>query len=263
MSEVNRKDELQGDIIHEYDGIEEADNDLPKWWLWIFYVSIVFAVGYWFVYHEYEMVPTQREAYAKKMAERGGGVEMSAAALKKLAKDEQAVGAGRKLYEDNCVTCHAEQGQGKIGPNLTDPYWIHGGGPKDIFTTIRDGVSSAGMPAWSGPLGPEGVKKVSAYVLSIRNTNVEGKEPEGERWTPGGEKQPAGPSKPGDAGVAPGAQPAQAGDAGVAPEPQTPQAGQGEDEQSGSDSKSGSEQGSDSGERVDQAEQESGRQLPG
>lgn len=186
MSEVNREDEIQGQIIHEYDGIEEADNDLPKWWLWIFYGSIVFAVGYWFYYHEYEMGPLPREAYAKQMAEKAAeGGDVSPELLATLAQDETTLSAGRQIFENNCVVCHKEQGQGDIGPNLTDAYWIHGGSAMDIYHTIAEGVQTAGMPSWEGPLGPKGVQQVTAYVMSIRGTNVEGKEPEGEKWVPG------------------------------------------------------------------------------
>lgn len=185
MSDVDKKDPIQGDIIHEYDGIEEANNGIPHWLSVIFYGSMVFAVGYWFYYHEYEVGLQPAEAYAAQMAaeaEEGGSV--STELLTSLADDPDAVGEGEQKYQANCAQCHGPAGGGKIGPNLTDSYWIHGGGPTDIHETIANGVGAKGMPSWSGPLGPKGVQQVTAYVLSIRGSNVEGgKEPEGEQWT--------------------------------------------------------------------------------
>lgn len=184
MSEVKRTDEIQGEIIHEYDGIEEADNDLPKWWLFIFYASVAFAIFYWFYYHEYQAGLSPEEQYAAAMLERAGD-EVSAEVLTLLAEDDAAVSEGQKLFQANCVACHGAAGEGQIGPNLTDPYWIHGGDPMTIYGTIDEGVLDKGMPPWAGPLGPVGMKNVTAYVLSIRDDNLPGKEPEGEVWEEG------------------------------------------------------------------------------
>ena len=184
MSEVNRTDEIQGEIIHEYDGIEEADNDLPRWWLFIFYASVAFAVFYWFYYHEYGAGLMPEEEYAAAMLERAGD-EVSTELLTMLAEDEEAVSEGQKLFQANCVACHGASGEGQIGPNLTDPYWIHGGDPMSIYGVIDVGVLDKGMPPWAGPLGPVGMKNVTAYVLSIRDDDLPGKEPQGERWEGG------------------------------------------------------------------------------
>ena len=182
-----RTDHIQGEILHVYDGIEEADNELPTWWLITFYGAIAFAVAYWFAYHELEAVPLPGQEYAAALAAQAGD-EVSEDLLLALADDPEAVAAGAELFTTHCEVCHRERGQGNIGPNLTDPNWIHGGSPADIHSSIADGQLQNGMPAWSATLGAEPVQRLTAFVLSIRNTNVEGKEPEGEVWSPDGEE---------------------------------------------------------------------------
>lgn len=183
MSEAKRQDPIQGEIIHVYDEIEEADNDLPRWWVWIMYGSIAFAAAYWFYYHEYGIGDLPRDAYAAAMEARAGE-EVTPELLATLAQDEEAVESGRALFATNCVACHAAEGQGQIGPNLTDGFWIHGGAPMDVYGVVADGVLDKGMPPWAGPLGPKGTRDVVAFVLSIRDTNVPGKEPQGEAYVP-------------------------------------------------------------------------------
>ena len=183
MAEVRRRDEIQGDILHEYDGIEEADNVLPNWWLGILYGTIAFGIVYWFVYHEYGMAPTQNEIHAAheaKLAEERAKVDL--AALAGLADDPAAVAAGAESFKANCIACHGTRGEGTIGPNLTDRFWIHGGGAGDIHRLITDGVAAKGMPSWGAILGPQKVKELTAFVLSLRNTQVKGKEAQGEEY---------------------------------------------------------------------------------
>lgn len=198
MAEVRRKDDIQGEIVHEYDGIEEADNQLPRWWLWTLYGSIAFAIGYWFAYHELEAGRLPGERYADALAaqaERGGGIDE--AALLAMVDDPEAVDAGRQAFATNCVACHGAQGEGKIGPNLTDHHWINGGAPLDIYQVIRQGVPAKGMPAWGQTLGPAAVEQLAAFVLSVRGQEVPGKVPEGEPYTPGGGGEgAAGASEP-------------------------------------------------------------------
>lgn len=186
MSEAKRTDELQGDILHVYDGIEEADNELPIWWLFTFYGAIVFAVFYWFAYHEFDVLALPNQAYGAEVSRRAanGGV-VTEEMLNAVAQNPAEVGAGRGLFQQHCVVCHGANAQGQIGPNLTDGSWIHGGSAMDIHTTIRDGVTSNGMPNWGAPLGAAAVRRLSAYVVSLRDTNVPGKEPQGEPYVPG------------------------------------------------------------------------------
>jgi len=187
VAETKRHDELQGEIVHEYDGIEEADNALPLWWLAIFYGAIVFGIGYYFFYEGYKVEPVGRAAYDQEMAAQAAAApEVTAEQLVALGEDDVAVAAGRAVFAANCVACHDQEAQGKIGPNLTDAYWIHGGSAMDIHHTIEQGYSAKGMPAWGASLGADAVNQAVAYVLSIRGTNVEGKEAQGELYAPEG-----------------------------------------------------------------------------
>jgi len=189
MSDANRTDEIQGEILHVYDGIEEADNNLPTWWLLTFYGAVVFGLIYWFYYHEYAIGQLQPQKYAAAVAaaeaERSIVTDES---LDALALDGSAVAAGSQIFATQCMACHDTKAQGRVGlgPNLTDKYWIHGGAPTNIHATVTNGVSAKGMPAWAPILGEEGVKQVVAYVLTLRNTEVPGVEPQGEIWEPGG-----------------------------------------------------------------------------
>lgn len=188
---ARRVDKIQGEIIHVYDGIEEADNELPTWWLMTFYGAIAFSMVYWVVYHELHAAELPAEEYASALAARVGDGEMTEEFLVALRDDPGAVSAGQEVFTQNCVVCHAANGEGNIGPNLTDPNWIHGGAPTDIYSSIYDGRLQNGMPAWGASLGGEAVQRVAAYVLSIRDTNVEGKEAEGEVWVPGDDGEEA------------------------------------------------------------------------
>jgi cytochrome c oxidase cbb3-type subunit III len=184
MSEVKRRDEIAGDIVHEYDGIEEADNALPVWWVVVFVLSIVFAGSYWTLAERLQRIPSPAQEAASIAAERAkrSGVVDDAQLL--AAKDSAIqVAAGQKLFATNCIACHGSSGEGNIGPNLTDTAWLHGGSPASIFGTIRDGVPAKGMPAWGAMLGTDHVKSVAAYVLSVRNTNVAGKPAQGEAYS--------------------------------------------------------------------------------
>lgn len=183
MSQEKKYDPIQGEIIHEYDGILEADNRLPLWWLWTFYGAIIFAVGYWFYYEEFKAGPGLTQAYfAEKAAEaEKTGADPTDAELMALISTP-ALDQGKQLFANNCAACHEAGGQGKIGPNLTDSAWLHGGGAVDIFKTIRNGFAAKGMPAWGPPLGRLGVTQVTAFVLSLRDKNLPGKAPEGEAY---------------------------------------------------------------------------------
>lgn len=200
MGDVKRHDEIQGEIIHEYDGIEEADNALPKWWLLTFYGAIVFSIGYWFYYEEFEVGPTQAEVFAAEMADRAAEGGADEATLLVLAEDTATIEEGRQAFSGTCAACHGDRGQGEIGPNLTDDRWLHGGSAMAIYTSIKEGIpateaqipGSAGMPAWGAQLGERPVQAVTAYLLSIRDTNVPGREAEGEPWDPNAAPSEAG-----------------------------------------------------------------------
>jgi cytochrome c oxidase cbb3-type subunit III len=181
MANVDKHDPVQGRIIHEFDGIQEADNGLPGWLTAIFFGSAIFAVGYWFYYEEYGIGAHPGEAYAAQVAERASQVEeITPDMLAAMAADSDTVAQGQAAYATNCAQCHGAKGEGGIGPNLTDSHWLHGGGPTDIHQVVRDGVMDKGMPAWGQVLGGKGVQQVTAFLLTIQDTHVPGKEPQGE-----------------------------------------------------------------------------------
>jgi cytochrome c oxidase cbb3-type subunit 3 len=174
-------------IVHEVDGIQEADNVLPRWWLGILWGTLIFAAGYWIWYQALGAGKSQLEQYkedklaaakleAEKLAADGPFNEEK---LVTMSKNLAVVGQGRTTFTTVCATCHAVNASGNVGPNLTDKYWLHGGKPQQIIATIRGGVVDKGMPAWLPQLGEQKVREVAAYVLSIKNTEVPGKAPQG------------------------------------------------------------------------------------
>lgn len=180
---MNPNDPGHDKVVHVYDDIEEEDNHLPNWWLAILFGSIAFAFGYWFVYHTADLRPTPNEAFRERVAAivaaRASADAIAPEAIVALTSDAEAMAAGAEVYRTTCAACHGLEGQGLIGPNLTDRYWLHGAGPADILRVIRDGVPAKGMPAWGGMLGSERSVRAAAFVLSLRGKNLEGKEPQG------------------------------------------------------------------------------------
>jgi cytochrome c oxidase cbb3-type subunit 3 len=187
MSDV---DPTENKVIHEIDGIEEYDNKLPNWWLYSLYGTIVFAFGYWFIYQTSGFGELPRAAYEAEM-DRAAAAETGAAklvgpvtaeALTTLSKDRGTIARGKAVFASTCVACHRADGGGVVGPNLTDEFWLHGASPDKVYKTIKDGVADKGMPAWGPQLGPERVQAVTAYVITLRGTNVSGgKAAQGER----------------------------------------------------------------------------------
>jgi cytochrome c oxidase cbb3-type subunit 3 len=185
MADANRHDPIQGEVIHVYDGIEEADNELPLWWLGTFYGAILFTIAYWLYYQTLGIGPDPRQQYAAALEARSSSTgEPTDELLEAMVHDPEDVESGRRVYTALCVVCHGERGYGNIGPNHTEGFWIHGGAPTSIFHSNRDGVANAGMPAWGPVLGPDSTQDVATYVLTLRGTNVEGKPPQGDAWPP-------------------------------------------------------------------------------
>jgi len=185
--------EREGDIMtdHEYDGIRELDNNLPPWWIYGFYVTIVIAVVYFSYYHILGKGDLQVAQYEKEMAE--GQRQKEAYIAKAGAKvDETTVVAftdaenlekGKTTFKTYCVPCHGPDGQGVVGPNLTDEYWINGGGIKNIFKTIKYGVPAKGMISWEAQLSPAKIQEVGSYILTLKGTNPPNpKDPQGDVW---------------------------------------------------------------------------------
>ncbi|TBN04822.1 c-type cytochrome [Hyunsoonleella flava] len=185
--------EEEGEIIldHNYDGIKELDNNLPPWWLYGFYATIVFAAVYLVRYHIFDG-ETQLDELEIELAEARDEIE----AYKKTAvdlvdantvvmlTDPDDLTTGRSIFETNCVACHMADGGGGIGPNLTDEHWILGGGIKNVFKTISEGGRSGkGMIPWKAQLKPSQIAKVASYVLTFEGTTpANPKAPEGDIW---------------------------------------------------------------------------------
>jgi cytochrome c oxidase cbb3-type subunit 3 len=175
MSESNK--------LHEVDGIEEEDNKLPSWWFWGFMGTIVFALGYWFVFQVFHVGRAPVETYqAEKAAQAEAAAKraVSPAELAAMVADPARIARGHDVFATTCIACHRADGGGLIGPNLTDSTWIHGGSPSQLIQTVTNGWPAKGMPSWGPILGAEKVKDVVSFVVSIKNTNVaNGKAPEG------------------------------------------------------------------------------------
>lgn len=171
---------------HEFDGIRELDNPIPIWFNVLFYSSIVFGVIYLLIYQVFYLAPNQDQEYAIEM-EKAEIAKMEYLAKAANQVDENSVvfnvsqaGAGKAIFMANCVACHGAMGEGGIGPNLTDEYWIHGGDIKDIFKIVKYGVPEKGMVPWEQTLTPGQIAEVSSYILTLQGTNPpNAKGPEG------------------------------------------------------------------------------------
>lgn len=176
--------ELDQELNHEYDGIREYDNPLPRWWLLTFFATIVFTFAYWGYYHVLEvgLLPEQaltKQNQATAEAQAAAAATINNEQLIALSKDAQTVEAGKAVFAQTCVACHGDRGQGGIGPNLTDAYWIHGSSPMQIRHVISEGVIEKGMAAWKSMLGEKKINEVVAFILTLKNTNIPGKAPQG------------------------------------------------------------------------------------
>jgi len=172
------KDELTGDRLlsdHEYDNIRELDNNLPKWWVGLFIITIIYAVVYIFVFDVIKIAPYQQEEWTKEMAAAGAvtagqPAPVSAAALVAMT-DKTNLDEGKDIFLKQCKVCHLEGGQGSVGPNLTDNFSIHGCGYADMVTTITVGVPEKGMISWKTQLTELQIRQVASYILTLKGTN--------------------------------------------------------------------------------------------
>ncbi len=187
--------EREGEIIlHEaHDGIRELDNRLPPWWVNMFILTIIWAVGYMYYYHwggsglsSTEEYKTEVEAAKKQIATALAGKANAVDESNVTAiTDAGALGEGELIYKNTCAACHGLKGEGTVGPNFTDEYWIHGGGIKDLFKTIKYGVPEKGMISWQAQLKPADMQKVASYILTLQGTNPPNpKAPQGTLWKP-------------------------------------------------------------------------------
>ena len=177
-------------LDHDYDGIKELDNHLPPWWTALFYITIIIGVIYLFNYHIIHIFPLQEEEYANELKKakelqaslaKTGAVETIDLSNPQPDMSSGAIENGKSVFQTNCISCHAPDGGGGVGPNLTDNYWLHGGDFKSIITTIHEGVSGTSMIPWKNVLSPGQIRDVASYVTTLLGTTpANPKEPQGE-----------------------------------------------------------------------------------
>ncbi len=183
-------------LDHDYDGIHELDNHLPPWWKWLFYFTIAWGVVYFAIYHVFDAVPLMHEEYEivmedarierdALMSSEGNNIDENNVEFSDAA---EVMSSGKAIYDRSCVACHAAEGQGLIGPNFTDNYWIHGGSINDIFKTIKYGVPEKGMISWQSQLTPSEMRDVASFIMAFVGTTPKNppapKGPEGEEYIP-------------------------------------------------------------------------------
>jgi len=175
-------------IDHAYDGIKELDNPTPAWFMGLFYVTIAFGIGYLVFYYVFDG-PNQEQEYEQEMLmaenQRKAFLETQANSVDENSVEidvsVETLSEGKAIFSQNCMACHGAAGEGGIGPNLTDDYWLHGGTIKHVFKTIKYGVPDKGMIAWEQQLSPVQIAQVANYILSIHGTNpANAKAPQGE-----------------------------------------------------------------------------------
>ena len=175
-------------LDHEYDGIRELDNKLPRWWVWLFYITIGFSAVYLMYYHVLKIGPLSAGEYDAEMKV---GQQLKVAAMGKFeagiptlqpSSDPLILENGRQTYGKFCAPCHRVDGGGLVGPNLTDDYWIHGSNYCDTVTTIWNGVPAKGMVTWKAVYKPDQIISVASYIYTLRGAKLAtpGKPPENQ-----------------------------------------------------------------------------------
>jgi len=178
-------------LDHDYDGIREYDNPLPRWWMWLMWGSVLFSAPY-FVYYTFGVGGTLQDSYDAEtaaffevLAKRLGDVQPDEATLTRLGRDDVFMSTGRALFRANCAVCHGPDGGGGTGPNLTDDHYINAKKIEDLFNVIRDGVVNKGMPAWGKSFGEPQMIVLAAYAAHLRgSTPATAKAPQGDAIAP-------------------------------------------------------------------------------
>jgi cytochrome c oxidase cbb3-type subunit 3 len=188
LSPMEKEQELL--LHHEYDGIRELDNKIPPWFHFLFYGTITWGIIYMLVFHVFSDGQVQTKEYNVEMQQASlerqilikTGAFLNEETVAEL-KDAAALSEGKEIFTKNCVSCHGVDGGGIVGPNLTDDFWIEGGGIKNIFKTIKYGVPAKGMISWQTQLDPKKMQAVASYIISLHGTKpANPKAPEGEKW---------------------------------------------------------------------------------
>jgi cytochrome c oxidase cbb3-type subunit III len=195
LDKLNDTVELENEseilMDHEYDGIRELDNNLPPWWKYGFYLTILVSVLYLINYHVTLTSPLQAEEYRLSMvrAEAEVAEYLKTAANNvdestvKALTDPADLNSGREIFMGNCGACHGKSAEGGVGPNLTDQYWLRGGNISSIFKTIKYGSPDKGMKAWKDDLSAVQIAQLASYIRSLKNSNPpNGKEKQGELY---------------------------------------------------------------------------------
>lgn len=192
MADKKADKQIDNLLDHNYDGIEEYDNDLPMWWIGLFVLTVVLGIGYAIWLHaglDLPIVGKGQDQYAnleddlayaaaEKAANKPVVIELDESGLLALAAKPEAIEAGKVIFQGKCGACHtlpgSTDGGGLVGPNLTDNYWIHGGKLTEIRTVIRTGVLDKGMLAWESQLKPDEIDQVVVYIHSLKGSNPAG-----------------------------------------------------------------------------------------
>jgi cytochrome c oxidase cbb3-type subunit 3 len=198
LKPISMEKELE--MEHKYDGIAELNNPTPPWFMYLFYTTIVIAIVYLFTFHvigdgkimdtefaeEIARAQKANDLYMKKFANAVNENNVT------VLRDAKSLEDGKQIYAKNCVACHGDKGQGGVGPNLTDAYWLHGGAPKNIFHTLTEGVPEKGMISWKKTLNPIQIQHLLSYLNRFQGTKPEnGKPPQGDLYVANSLKNPA------------------------------------------------------------------------
>jgi cytochrome c oxidase cbb3-type subunit III len=171
---------------HEYDGIRELDNKLPRWWLWLFYITIIFAAVYLLDYHVFHYSPSQKAEYQAEMdaaAKLVKPVPVFDVSTLTVLSDKESLDAGKEIFMKICSTCHGKNGEGLVGPNMTDKFWIHGNTIQDMFKIVQNGVIEKGMLPFKDQYTPKQIQDVLSYIISLQGTNpANQKAPQGTEY---------------------------------------------------------------------------------
>lgn len=177
-------------LSHDADGIKELDNNLPSWWVWLFYLCIIYAAGYLVYYHVLKIGDLQAAEYAKEHA---AGEKLKSEAIAKFesglaaltpSTDATVLSQGLATYTTLCAPCHRPDGGGLVGPNLCDDYWIHGSNYVDSLKVIINGVPEKGMLTWRGVLKPSEIQAVASYIYKFRGTTPPNPKPREDQAQP-------------------------------------------------------------------------------
>lgn len=186
---MGNNNKTENSSVHqEYDGIVEENNPMPGWWTWLFIFTVIFSALYW-LHYQIGGGPTLKQEYNLALATYNNDIEKNAASvpidteevLTAYMKNEQHLLAGSQIFSEKCAMCHGADLEGKIGPNLTDNFWVLGTGTRvDIVRSIKEGSAVKGMPAWQSLLKPHEIKNVAAFVFAKIGTKpANPKAPEG------------------------------------------------------------------------------------